>query len=128
MPPIGDSAVSETVTLVLPEPLAKSARTVAAQTSRRVEDVLMEWLDYAAADLAVELLPDDQVLALRDLQMAVQQQQEMSKLLVGQREHRLNVQQRERLHDLLAVYRHGMVRKAQALTAAVERGLQPPLS
>ena len=120
--------MTETITLELPEPVAKSARAVAAHTSRPVEEVLVEWLDRAAADLPVELLPDEQVLALRDLQMADRQQEELSRLLAGQREQRLDARQRRRLDELLAAYRHGMVRKAQALTVAVERGLQPPLS
>jgi hypothetical protein len=29
---------------------------------------------------------------------------------------------------LMGIYRRGMVRKAQALKVAVDRGLQPPLS
>ena len=120
--------MSETVTLELPEPLAQSARAVAARTSRRVEEVLVEWLDRAAADLPVELLPDDQVLALRDVQLGDEQQAELSALLAGQREHRLDEAQRARLDALMAVYRQGMVRKAQALKVAVDRGLQPPLS
>lgn len=120
--------VGEIITLELPEPLAHSARVVAARTSRRVEEVLVEWLDRAAADLPVEMLPDDQVLALRDLQMGDEQQDELSALLADQREHRLDAWQRARLDEVLAVYRRGMVRKAQALKVAVERGLQPSLS
>jgi hypothetical protein len=120
--------VNEIVTLELPESLVESARAVAARTSRPVEDVLVEWLDRAAADLPVDLLSDEQVLALRDLQMSEAQQEELSMLLVGQREDRLTAQQRLRLDELLTSYRRGMVRKAQALKVAVERGLQPPLS
>jgi hypothetical protein len=36
--------------------------------------------------------------------------------------------ERGRLDALMQTYRHGMVRKAQALKVAVARGLQPPLS
>jgi CRP-like cAMP-binding protein len=124
----GDPGMSETVTLELPEPLAQSARAVAARTSRPVEDVLMEWLDRAAADLPVELLPDEQVLAIRDLQMGDKEQEELSALLAGRREHQLDSSQRMHLDNLLMTYRLGMVRKAQALKVAVERGLQPPLT
>jgi hypothetical protein len=120
--------VSEIITLELPEPLAHSARAVAARTNRQVEEVLMEWLDQAAAELPVEMLSDEQVLALRDQQMSNEQQTELSALLADQREQRLDVRRRARLDELMAVYRNGMVRKAQALKTAVERGLQPSLS
>jgi hypothetical protein len=36
--------------------------------------------------------------------------------------------QRQRLDELMQVYRHGWVRKAQALQVAVQRGLRPPLN
>jgi predicted transcriptional regulator len=120
--------MSETVTLELPDTLAKSVRAVAEQTHRRVEDVLIEWLDRAAAELPIELLPDDEVLALRDMQMDDAQQAALSELLGRQREGELTEDERARLDDLMGIYRRGMVRKAQALKVAVDRGLQRPLS
>lgn len=120
--------MSELVTLELPEPLVESARAVAARTQRRVEDVLVEWLDRAAAEVPVVLLPDDQVLALRDLEMDAAAQAELSDLLARQREGQLAADARVRLDALLTAYRRGMVCKAEALKVAVDRGLQPPLS
>ncbi len=61
--------MSEIVTLELPEALAVRAKEVAARTHRRLEDVLVEWLDRATTEPPVESLPDDQVLALCDLGM-----------------------------------------------------------
>ena len=120
--------MSETVTLALPDSLASSARSVAAQTNRRLEDVLLEWLDRAATELPVESLPDDQVLALRDLHLSAESQQALSDLLAQQREGTLDQSGHSRLGLLMAAYRRDMVRKAQALKVAVDRGLQPPLS
>ncbi|MBI3971437.1 MAG: hypothetical protein HY332_09120 [Chloroflexi bacterium] len=120
--------MSETVTLALPEEVAQSARAVAARTDRRVEDVLVEWLGRAAAEIPVESLPDDQVLALQNLQMSDEEQAELSDLLAQQREGTLSNAGRARLDALMDTYRRGMVRKAQALKVAVERGLQPPLN
>lgn len=62
-------AMSEIITLEVPDGLARNARAVARQTHRRVEEVLVEWLARAASDIPVEQLSDDQVLALRDMQM-----------------------------------------------------------
>jgi hypothetical protein len=120
--------MSEIVTLKLPDALAQHAHAVAVQTHRHVEDVLIEWLDRAAADVPIETLPDDQILALRDMQMGDTEQTELSDLLARQREGTLDDRERGRLDLLMGSYRRGLVRKAQALKVAVDRGLQPPLS
>lgn len=119
---------SETVILQLPEEAIHSAKEVAARTQRRLEDVLVEWIDQAAAEVPVELLPDQQVLALCDMQMDREQQEELSDLLARNREGVLDQQERARLDELMQIYRHGLVRKAEALKVAVERGLRPPLN
>jgi hypothetical protein len=115
------------VTLDLPPELAERAQAVAAQSHRHMEDVLLEWLGRAATDVPVDLLPDEEVLALRDQQMSEDQQRELSDLLARQREGSLDGVERRRLNELMDIYRRGMVQKAQALKVAVDRGLQPPL-
>lgn len=119
--------MSESVTLDIPDELARQARAVAAQTHRRVEDVLLDWIGRAASDVPVDVLADDQVLALCDLQMDESQQAELGQLLAAQREGTLDADSRARLEELMGFYRRGMVRKAQALKVAVERGLRSPL-
>jgi hypothetical protein len=120
--------MSETVTLEVPDQLVERARAIAAQTHRPLEEVLLEWLARVAADVPVEELPDAEVLALRDLQLAEDEQAELSELLACQREGALSGDERMRLEVLMRTYRQGMVRKAQALKVAVDRGLQPPLN
>ena len=120
--------MGEIVTLELPEKLARSAREMAARTHRRLEEVRVEWLDRAAAEPPVESLADDQVLALCDLQMEAGLQEELSDLLARNREGPLNPTDHDRLEELMQTYRRGLVRKAQALKVAVERGLRPPLN
>src|SRR4051812_28042354 len=105
--------MSEIITLELSKTLAESARAVAARTHRRIEDILIEWLDQAATEVPVELLPDEQVLALRDLEMDNTQQADLGDLLARQREGQLTTDERERLDTLINIYRRGMVRKAQ---------------
>lgn len=95
--------MSEIVTLELPVVLAQNARSVAAQTQRRIEDVLVEWLDRAATDIPVDALRDDQVLALVELQMSKPQQAELSELLAGQREGILDELERLRLAGLMDI-------------------------
>lgn len=120
--------MSERVTIELPENVARSAKEVATRTDRRLEDILAEWIDRVVTELPVESLSDEEVLALCDLQMKDEQQEELSDLLARNREGELTHEQRARLDELMQVYRRGVVRKAQALKVAVERGLRPPLN
>jgi len=119
--------MSEKVTVELPEELAQRARAVAAQTRRRFEEVLVEWIDRAGADPAVEALADNELLALCDRQLDPAEQEELSNLLARNRDGLLQEPERHRLDDLMRVYRRGLVRKAQALKTPVARGLRPRL-
>lgn len=47
--------MSQIVTLELPDELALRAREIAAQTQHRLEDVLVEWLDWTIAEPPVEI-------------------------------------------------------------------------
>ena len=93
--------MSETVILELPEDLARQAREVAVRTQRRLEDILLEWLDQAISNIPVPLLSDDEVLALRDLQLDAARQRELDTLLASQREGALAESSRLRLENRL---------------------------
>ena len=95
--------MSEIVTLQLPETLAQKAKEIAAFTHRRLEDVLLEWIDRASTELPVESLPDEQVLAMCDLQMEPQQQEVFSDLLARQREGQLNDVEVRQLDELMQI-------------------------
>ncbi|MBI4769945.1 MAG: hypothetical protein HY784_05905 [Chloroflexi bacterium] len=85
-------------------------------------------MSEVVAEPPVEALPDDQVLALCELQMEKAQQEELGDLLAKNREGALRDMERERLDELMQVHRRGLARKAQALKVAVGRGLRPPLN
>ncbi|MBE8995887.1 hypothetical protein IQ234_16695 [Microcystis aeruginosa LEGE 91341] len=119
--------MTETVTLELPEALAEQAKQIAALTHRRLEEMLVEWIDYAISELSIESLPDNQILALCDLQMEAEQQELFSSLLAQNQEGELNQAGVNQLDTLMQVYRRGLIYKARALKVAVERGLRPPL-
>ena len=109
--------MSEMMTIPVSARAARHAARLASLTQQRVEDVLAGWLDWTAAEVPVETLPNDALLALCDLEMDKEQQQDL-----------LNAAEQARLDELLQVYRHGLVRKARAIKVAVQRGLRPPLS
>jgi hypothetical protein len=120
--------MSEIVTLELPEHVVQSARVAAARTHRRVEEVLVDWIDQAVAEVPVESLSDIKILGLCDTQLADQDQKELSCLLTRNREGQPDNVDRARLHALMQMYRRGLVRKAQAWNVAVARGLKAMLT
>jgi pyruvate-formate lyase len=121
--------MTEVITLELPDTLAQRARAEAQRSNRPLEEVLIEWLNRVeATEPPVESLPDDQLLALSDAQLDPQQNDELSDLLARNREGQLDEAARQRLDELMQIYRLGLVRKAQALKEAVDRGLRAPLN
>jgi hypothetical protein len=113
------------VMLDIPEDIAREARATAERTGQRVEDVLADWLGRMADELPVEALSDVRVLELCDLQMTPEQQEELSDLLNRNRESQLQGVDYANLEALMQLYRRGLVRKAEALKVAVQRGLRP---
>src|SRR5687768_15129070 len=60
------NAMSQSVTLNLPDDLARQARALAAARNRRLEDVVIDSVARAVAEPAVEALPDEQLISLCD--------------------------------------------------------------
>lgn len=120
--------MSYTVTLELPDQIAQNARQVALKTERSLTEVLLAWLDQAAAEIPVDELSDEQVLAVSTFELEATIQAELSELLALNREGALQPRQQLRLDELMQLYRHHLVRKAQALKVAVARERRPPLN
>lgn len=120
--------MSVRVTLELPDEVAHRAQAFAARSQLPIEAVLAEWVSRAAEDPPVESLSDAEVLILADGMMTTEQQEELSGLLYKNQEGELQEHDRARFEELMSVYRRGLLRKAQALCVAVERGLRPRLS
>lgn len=75
----------------------------------------------------VETLADEEVLALTELQLTREQQSRLNDLLERNREGGLDAGGQRQLDELMRAYEHGLLRKAQALRVAVQRGLREPL-
>ena len=116
------------VVLNLPDGLVQQGHEVATFTQRALEEVLLEWLDRGRSETKIDKLPNDQVLAICDSQMTEIDQERMGELLERQREGLLQHGEIELLDGLLSVYQQGMMRKAEALKVAVDRGLRTRLS
>ena len=120
--------MSQTVTLEVPDTVASHAQQIASMTQRRLEDVLLEWLGQSAAELPVQYLSNEQILALTAEQLPQPLQDELSDLLAKNRESSLRPNEQTRLDTLMTLYRRGLTRKAEALRVAVERKLIAPLA
>ena len=120
--------MTETITIELPESLAQKAKEIASFSQRRLEDLLVEWINHAISELPVESLPDEQVLALCDLQMDSQKQQLLNDLLSRNREGKIKDSETSQLNELMQVYRQGTIHKARAWKVAVERGLKSSIN
>lgn len=120
--------MAEIVTLELSDILAQQAKQIALLTHRRLEDVLIEWINRAVTELPVESLPDEQILTLCDLQIEPEQQEQLSDLLARNQEGQLDQAELDQLDQLMKIYRRGLVHKARALKVAVEKGLRPSLA
>lgn len=120
--------MTQQVVLNLPDGLVQQGHEVATFTQRALEEVLLEWLDRGRSETRIGRLPDDQVLAICDSQMTEIDQERMGELLERQREGLLLDGEIELLDDLLSVYQQGMIRKAEALKVAIDRGLRARLT
>jgi len=119
--------MAEQITIQVSDSVERCAAHVATQGQRRIEEVLSDWLDYVISELPVDMLPDEEILVLTALQLTPEQQATLDALLVKNREDTLDVEERRRLDEMMRIYEHGLLRKAQALRVSVQRGLREPL-
>lgn len=119
--------MSEQVTLQVSSNVLQHYSQIAANTRQSLETVLTNLLESSMVEKPVEWLSDEEVLALSEMQMTAEQDEELSDLLARQRESELDENGRHRLSELMQVYEQGLLRKSQALRVAVERGLREPL-
>jgi hypothetical protein len=120
--------MSQSLTVELPDELARRARSVAAAANLRLEDAVIDWISQAVAEPEIEALPDNELLTRCDSALPADLQEELSGLLSDARENKLDATASARLEQLMAIYRRGMVQKARAWREAVARGLRTPLA
>jgi len=119
--------MSQQITIHVSEQVARRAERLAAQTQQPVEDVLADWLEGVVTEEPVAELADDEVLRLTELHLTEEEENASSDLLDRNRERLLDDAGRRRLDELMLQYEQGLLRKAQALRVAAQRGLIEPL-
>lgn len=119
--------MSEQITIQVSDQVVGHATRVAAQSQRRIEDVLADWLESVITEMPVEALSDEEVVTLMEMQLRPEQQTILTDLLARNQDNTLDSEGRQQLDELMQVYERGLLRKAQALRVAVQRGLRAPL-
>jgi hypothetical protein len=120
--------MNQQITLTVSDNVWFYAKAVAVRSKQRVEDVLSDWLEKGSSEIEVEKLSDVEVLALAELKMPPKQQKQLHKLLDKNGEGELTSVEKNKLDEMMEVYEIALLRKAQAMRVAVERGLMKPLS
>jgi len=120
--------MNQQITLTVSDNVLFSAKAVATRNKRRIEEVLSEWLEKVSSEVAVEKLSDSEVLALTELQISPTQQKLMDEFQEKNGEGALTNDERRQFDALMEIYEDALLRKAQALRVAVERGLIAPLA
>jgi copper homeostasis protein CutC len=124
------------VILHLPDEVYDQAARLAQLMNQDVSRVLTETIESALSPLGaslndltpVEKLSDSDLLAAAELRMDTAQGKRLGRLLDRQQAGTLAETERRELAALMQVYHQCLVRKAQALSEAVRRGLRERLT
>jgi hypothetical protein len=127
--------MSTQVIVTLPDEVYQRAECLAQLTSRDIADVLADTIALSLPPLSLQSmkpqpvteLSDEAILALAELQMHPDQDRRLSLLLDRQQTGELSDPERVELFALMQLYQEGLLRKAQALHEAVNRGLRERL-
>jgi hypothetical protein len=128
--------MSTQITITLPDEVYQRAERFARLANRDIASVLVDTIQLSIPPIRADIfdlepisdLPDEQVLALTELQMESDQDARLSELLDHQQAGLLTENERLELQALMQIYQEGLLRKATALSEAVKRGLMEPLS
>ena len=120
--------MNQEITLQVSENAWHYAKAVASQNKQRIDEVLSSWLEKFSSKIDVESLSDSEVLALAKLKMPLKQQRILHNLLEKNGEGELTNAEKHKLDAMMEDYEEATLRKAQALSVAVQRGLMKPLS
>ena len=128
--------MSTQITITLPDEVYQRAERFARLANRDIASVLVDTIQLSIPPIRADIfdlepisdLPDEQVLALTELQMEPDQDARLSELLDRQQAGFLTENERLELQALMQIYQEGLLRKATALSEAVKRGLMEALN
>jgi hypothetical protein len=120
------------ITVSLPDHILKRARLLAKNSRRPVEEILAQTIelsldplcDSADSERAITEWTNADVLQATKCRMSRADSRRLSRLLDRQQTGELASEERRELAALVQVYQTLLLRKAQALSEAVRRGLR----
>lgn len=123
------------VTLNLPESVYYQAEQLAQLRCQEITEILSETLALLLPPGPLDLnLPDHitqasdtELFNLTQTELPSDQDQRLSLLLARQQAVSLTTAEQSELHQLLDLYQQGLLQKAQALNAGVQRGIISPI-
>ncbi|MGB3267374.1 MAG: hypothetical protein WBA89_25885 [Microcoleus sp.] len=117
------------ITLNLPDEVYHQAELLAQQRHRSVSEILVETLEIFLLPTSkpVSELSDAEVIAQTQLRLQPIQEQRLSELLDRQQSGTIASVELAELQALIHIYETRLLRQAQALNEAVQRGLLEPL-
>jgi hypothetical protein len=123
------------VTIHLPDDLYQRAERFARLSNRDLESIITDTVqsllppmgNHIDALQPIEVLSDQEILALANSKMGSDQDSRMSFLLAAQRENELIEGEAQELQALMQTYQEGWLRQTTALVQAIERGLMEPM-
>lgn len=125
--------MSTQLTLDLPENLVARAQSIALRVGQSVNDLLAESIELSlkpwgtVVEGDIHQCDDEDVIKACDLEFATEDDCRLTELLQRQQAETLPVGEQSQLASLMQVYQVGLVRKAEALREAVQRGLRGPV-
>ena len=123
------------ITITLPDELYRQAERFARLANRDLATVLTDAIKGSIPPISAQAntlvpitdLSDEEVMALTELQLEPEDDQRLSLLLDRQQAGLLTQTEDQDLQALMQMYQEGLLRKATALSEAVQRGLMAPL-
>lgn len=123
------------VTIHLPDDLYQRAERFARLSNRDLESIITDTVqsllppmgNHIDALQPIEVLSDQEILALANSKMGSDPDSRMSFLLAAQRENELIEGEAQELQALMQTYQEGWLRQTTALVQAIERGLMEPM-
>ncbi|WP_293127396.1 hypothetical protein [Microcoleus sp. bin38.metabat.b11b12b14.051] len=117
------------ITLNLPDEVYHQAELLAQQCHRSVSEILVETLEtfLLPTSKPVSELSDAEVIAQTKLRLQPIQEQRLSELLDRKQAGTILSVEQDELQELIHIYETRLLRQAQSLNEAVQRGLLEPL-